>query len=225
MFAPRAAREAAFAPKDAVPTTAHFPTSMVTCFLASLFPSLYPSHVPFKQKRAARKLTTEDELYAAAMRALMRRGFSISEMRQTLERKAEDVALVVPVLARLKEHKYLDDARYALNFARTRATIRKQGRFRIARELRARGVPDRHIEAAFEEAFAETSEEDLLKKRLARKLKLIRGPLDARKRASLYNNLLRAGFSSDLIRKAMRGVSITWDGGDSNELPNFEQVE
>jgi SOS response regulatory protein OraA/RecX len=33
---------------------------------------------------------------------------------------------------------------------------------------------------------------------------LIRGPLDERKRASLYGSLLRSGFSSDLIRKAMR---------------------
>lgn len=191
---------------------------MRPCFLASPFLSLYPSRVPFKRKRATRKFATEDELYAAAMRALMRRGFSVSEMRQTLERKTEDAALVQPVLARLKEHKYLDDARYALNFARTRATMRKQGRFRIARELRARGVPDRHIEAAFEEAFAETSEEDLLKKRLARKLKLIRGPFDQRKRASLYNNLLRAGFSSDLIRKVMRGVSISSNCGDVEPL-------
>jgi regulatory protein len=199
--------------------------SLPPSFLASPFRSLYPSLVPFKQKRAPRKLTTEDELYSAAMRALMRRGHSVFEMRQSLERKAEDATLVPPVLARLKERKYLDDARYAVNFARTRATLRKQGRFRIARELRARGVPDRYIEAAFEEAFAETSEEDLLKKRLARKLKLIRGPLDARKRASLYNNLLRAGFSSDLIRRAMRGVSIGMEGNDSVELPDFEPTD
>lgn len=177
--------------------------------------------MPFKRKSAPRKLTTEDELYAAAMRALVRRGFSVSEMRQTLERKAEDTALVPPILVRLKERKYLDDSRYALNFARTRATIRKQGRFRIMRELRARGVSDAHIEAAFGEAFAETSEEDLLKKRLTRKLKLIRGPLDARKRASLYNNLLRAGFSSDLIRKAMHGVSTGRDSSDA-ELSDFQ---
>ncbi len=181
--------------------------------------------MPFKQKRAPRKLTTEDELYAAAMRALMRRGYSVFEMRQSLERKAEDAKLVPPVLARLKERQLLDDARYARDFARTRAAQRKQGRFRIARELRARGVPDRHIEAAFEEAFAETSEEDLLKKRLARKLKLIRGPLDARKRASIYNNLLRAGFSSDLIRKAMRGLTAASESGGAEELPEFEPAE
>ena len=158
------------------------------------------------RNRAVRKLSTESELYAAAIRALLRRAHSIFEMRQSLERRTEDVALVRGVLVRLKETKLLDDARYAREFARSRAANRIQGRFRIARELRARGIPDRHIETALEEAFAETSEEDLLKKRLARKLRLIRGPLDERKRASLYGSLLRSGFSSDLIRHAMQGA-------------------
>jgi len=171
------------------------------------------------RNRAVRKLSTESELYAAAIRALLRRAHSIFEMRQSLERRTEDVALVRGVLVRLKETKLLDDARYAREFARSRAANRIQGRFRIARELRARGIPDRHIETALEEAFAETSEEDLLKKRLARKLRLIRGPLDERKRASLYGSLLRSGFSSDLIRHAMQGAVGAAD------LPEADVIE
>lgn len=155
----------------------------------------------------------------------MRRAYSIFEMRQTLERRAEDALLVRGVLDRLKERKLLDDARYAKEFARTRTSQRTQGRFRIARELRARGVPDRHIEAAFEEAFSETSEEEVLKKRLARKLKLIRGPLDARKRASLCNSLMRSGFSSDLIRRVMRGVSVGSGEREEVDVPEFEAPE
>jgi regulatory protein len=156
------------------------------------------------RKSAPRKLDTEEELYAAAIRALMRRAFSVSEMKKKLLEKAETESLVGPVLAKLREKKYLDDTRYAKEFARTRSSQRTQGKFRIVRELRGRGVSDANIEAACEAAFAESSEADLVKKRLARKLKLIRGPLDERKRASIYRSLLRSGFSSDLIRKAMR---------------------
>jgi regulatory protein len=156
------------------------------------------------RKSAPRKLETEEELYAAAIRALMRRAYSVSEMRRKLEDKAEDRTLVGSVLAKLREKKLLDDARYAKEFARTRSSQRTQGRYRIVRELRGRGVSDVNIESACEEAFAENSEADLLQKRLARKLRLIRGPLDERKRASLYCSLLRSGFSSDLIRRAMR---------------------
>jgi regulatory protein len=174
------------------------------------------------RKTAPRKLDTEEELYAAAIRALMRRAFSVSEMRKKLELKAEDVALVGPVLAKLREKKLLDDARYAKEFARTRTSQRTQGKYRIVRELRGRGVSDANIEAACEEAFAENSEADLVKKRLARKLKLIRGPLDERRRASIYGSLLRSGFSSDLIRKAMReaAAEVSVDGAEPMEFHN-----
>jgi len=62
------------------------------------------------------------------------------------------------VMARLKENGMTDDAKYAKQFARQRTQIRKQGKFRVARDLRARGIPDRHISSALEEV-AQTSDE------------------------------------------------------------------
>lgn len=169
-------------------------------------------------RRSAKKLATEEALYAAALRALMRRAHSVYEMRQALERRAEDKELARRVLQRLKNEKLLDDGRYARQFARVHAESRRQGRYRIARELRARGVPDRHIEAAMEEAFAETDEGALVRQRIERKLKLLRGPLDDRRMASLYRTLLRAGFSSDVIRRELRGLS------KSVELSEVEEI-
>ena len=166
-------------------------------------------------RSSPRKLSTEQDLYASALRALMRRAHSIHEMKQYLDRRAEEKDLVSPVIARLREHNYLDDARYAREFARHHAQSRRQGRFRIARELRARGVPDRHIEAALNSAFAETDEASLVRARLKRKLAQIRGPVDQKKIASLYRTLLRAGFASDVIRAELRGVTR----GDLPEFP------
>ena len=90
---------------------------------------------------------------------------------------------------------------------RQRAEIRKQGAFRIARDLRARGVPDRHIETALAERAAESDEGAVVRTRLARRLKNLRGPLDERRTASLYNSLLRAGFASDTIRRELRAMA------------------
>jgi len=139
----------------------------------------------------------------------MRRAHSVHEMNDYLGRRAEDPELIKPVVQKLKEQQYLDDARYARDYARVHAQSRRQGKFRIARELRGRGVPDRHIEAALEAAFAETDENALVRARLSRKLKNIRGPLDEKKRASLYRSLLRAGFSSDAIRSELRAAVKT----------------
>lgn len=147
----------------------------------------------------------------------MRRAHSIHEMREYLDRRAEDKDLISPVISQLRERGYLDDARYALEFARQHANSRRQGRFRIARELRARGVPDRHIEAALDAVFAETDEAASVRARLKRHLSHIRGALGQQKIASLYRSLLRAGFSSDIIRAELRGIT-------HGDLPDFPGV-
>lgn len=163
-------------------------------------------------------MSTEQELYTAALRALMRRAHSIHEMRAYLERRAEDKDIVSQVIARLREQNYLDDARYAFEFARQRANGRRQGRFRVARELRARGVPDHYIDAALEAVFADTSEAELVRTRLKRRLAHIRGPINQRQVAGIYRSLLRAGFSADTIRAELRGVTH----GDLPELPEAD---
>src|SRR6266849_93065 len=91
--------------------------------------------------RKPRQLETETELYDAALRALLRRAHSVHEMKKKLERRSDNKLLVQLVMARLKENGLIDDARYAKQFARQRTETRKQGKFRVARDLRARGVP------------------------------------------------------------------------------------
>jgi regulatory protein len=157
-----------------------------------------------------RKLDNEQDLYASALRALMRRAHSIHEMKEYLGRRVEEGSgdeLIARVIARLREQSYLDDARFAANYARSHAQSRRQGRFRIARELRARGVPDQHIEAALDSVFAETDEASLARVRIKRALARVRGPLDQRKIASIYRSLLAAGFSADVIRAELRAAT------------------
>ncbi len=134
----------------------------------------------------------------------MRRAHSIHQMREYLNARAEDKDVVSAVIARLRELNYLNAERFAAEFARHHAQFRKQGRFRITRELRTRGVPDRYIDAALDSVFAETDEATSVRARLKRKLAHLRGPLDQRKLASIYGSLLRAGFSSDIIRTELK---------------------
>jgi regulatory protein len=151
----------------------------------------------------ARKLATDVELYTAALRALMRRAHSVHEMRVFLDRRCESEETARKVLDRLKQEKLLDDARYARQFVRVRTETRRQGAFRIAQDLRARGVPQQHIDAALEERGGGINEAEILRARIARRLKSLRGPLDERRLASLYRSLLRAGFAPDSIRREL----------------------
>jgi regulatory protein len=154
-----------------------------------------------------RQLETEAELYDVAVRALMRRAHSVHEMKKKLERRCDNKLLVQLVMARLKENGMIDDARYAKQFARQRTENRKQGKFRVARDLRARGVPDRHIEAALEEAAKGTDEGAIVRQRIERKLRSYRGEIDERKMASIYRSLLRAGFPTDIIRRELHSLT------------------
>lgn len=154
-----------------------------------------------------RQLDSEAALYDAAIKILVRRAHSVHEMKQALERRCQDATLVKKVMARLKGAGLLDDARYANQFARQRTEGRKQGKFRVARDLRARGVPDRHIEAALAQIAQQTDEARLIRQRLERRRRSFRGEMDEKKLASLYRSLLRAGFSADVIRRELKSFT------------------
>ena len=162
-----------------------------------------------------RQVETETELYEAAVRALMRRAYSVYEMKQMLGRRTEDDSLLKTVMDRLKRAKMIDDERFAKQFARQRTEIRRQGKFRIARDLRARGVPDRHIEAALAETAKETDEAAIVRQRIDRKLRSFRGEITENKMASVYRSLLRAGFSADVVRRELKSLT-------REEIPEVE---
>ncbi len=166
------------------------------------------------------KLDTEQDLYDYALRILMRRAHSVHEMKAKLLRRADSELLAQVVLARLKESGKLDDSRYAKQFARQRSEVRKQGKFRIARDLRARGVPDRHINAAIAESADSENEAAVVRQRIERKLRSFRGRgsgpvltgpeikrISDKKFASIYRPRLSAGFPADLVRRELKSLT------------------
>jgi regulatory protein len=162
-----------------------------------------------------RQIDTEAELYDVAIRALMRHAHYVNEMKRKLERRASSKLLAQVVMARLKESGQLDDARYAQQFTRQRTEGRKQSKFRVARDLRARGVSDANIEAAIKESADDTTERATIRSRIERKLRSFRGEIDDKKLASLYSSLLRAGFPSDAIRRELKSLT-------REEIPDVE---
>ena len=166
-----------------------------------------------------RKLDTEKDLHDYALRILMRRAHSVHEMKQKLLRRADSELLAQVVLARLKESGQLDDSSYAKQFTRQRTEVRKQGKFRITRDLRARGVPDRHINTAIAESAESHDEAAAVRQRIERKLRSFRGSglvltspemkkeISEKKFASIYRSLLAAGFPADLIRRELKSLT------------------
>jgi regulatory protein len=161
----------------------------------------------------------------AALRMLARRPYSVAEMRRALEKKYPDSSHVPKAIARLRELHYLDDKKFAEHYASSLVRNRAYGRYRIRRELKAKLVDYRQIEPALQQAFGETSERELLEQTLEKKVRTLRLPLTPAKLASLCQSLLRRGFRSDDIIKAVRARPELRPVAEAVEAADLESGE
>jgi regulatory protein len=86
---------------------------------------------------------------AVAVALLARRDVATATLRELLERRGCDAAVVPGVLTELADEGLINDARFAENRVAYQAG-RGQGPVRITAELRALGLPDALIERALE---------------------------------------------------------------------------
>src|SRR3954451_12353396 len=92
-----------------------------------------------RQERKSRPLDA-DALWSYALKVLSGRAHSIGELREKLRRRAERTADIDDIVARLKEHGYLDDRRFAEGYAAARLSNQGFGRGRVIQDLRQRRV-------------------------------------------------------------------------------------
>jgi len=160
--------------------------------------------VQLNGQTAQSPISEQRDPLSAALRMLARRPYSMGELRRALERKFGVGQPVAAAIARLRELGLLDDKKFAEQYASSLARNRSFGRRRIERELKAKLVDYRTIEPALDRAFEETSERIVLEQALAKKLRRLRLPLTRSKLYALCQSLVRLGFRSDDIMKAVR---------------------
>lgn len=138
-----------------------------------------------------------EDCHGAALRLLQYRWRGEHELDERLRRRGFDPQVVRQVIDRLREEKWLDDRRFAAEFARTRRS-RHLGRHRIARELQSLGV-DRADASAATQSSPEEERQNLIvacQKRI-RALSRLRGMpfvsgAEGRRKLAAY--LLRQGY-------------------------------
>ncbi|HEX8500816.1 MAG TPA: regulatory protein RecX [Pyrinomonadaceae bacterium] len=160
-----------------------------------------PPRVVDAEKARARTLQRAVKLLAAKPR-------SVEELRERLSEKGwADEAAVEHALSKLKEYGYLDDERYAFGFASYRVKQKPVGRQRLARDLQTKKVSKETADAALELVYRETPEEELIAQAIAKRIRLRGRPATRQETKSLYDHLLRLGFSYDLIIRKVREAS------------------
>jgi regulatory protein len=160
-----------------------------------------PPRVIDEEKARARTLQRAVKLLAAKPR-------SIQELRERLlEKQWTDEATADYALSKLKEYGYLDDERFAFGFASYRVRQKPVGRQRLARDLQTKKVSKETADAALELVYQETPEEELIARAIEKRIRLRGRPTTRQETKSLYDHLLRLGFSYDLIIRKVREAS------------------
>lgn len=154
---------------------------------------------------------------------LARRPYSVAELRRALERKFPENPAIADALARLRELGYLDDQKFAANYASSLVRNKSFGRYRVRRELKAKLVNFKYIEPALEQVYEETDERKLLERVLERKIRTLRLPLTRSRLASLCQSLLRRGFAADAIMKSIRSRPELKPVAEDADLSNLEE--
>lgn len=131
---------------------------------------------------------------------LSRRAYTVAQLRDKLQGKHTDPAVIERVLARLEELALVDDRAYAHGFVRSRR--KRKGRLALRRELQHKGVGEDDIAAALDpldHAAQLQTAEALLHKHRWRFAKD-----DPRKnRAKAFAFLARRGFPAEVAGAAL----------------------
>jgi regulatory protein len=139
-----------------------------------------------------------------AYRYLSIRARSRSEIEAKLRDKEFSDEVIESVMSGLVRLGYINDERFAEQWASSRMRTRGFGKRRVEQELRLKGVSRDTIHQAVQTVFGEQPEEELARKEAMKKLRtLTRFEPEVQKRR-LAGHLERKGFSSGVIGSILR---------------------
>jgi regulatory protein len=168
------------------------------------------------------RLLDDDALWSYALKLLAGRAHSQGEVREKLRRRAVRAGAVDEILARLKEDGYLDDQKFAENFAAARLANDKLGSVRVLRDLRQRRVAPALAERTVRQVYESVDEEALVEQWVRRKYRLAprEGLFQEDKDiAAAYRRLLRVGFRSGTILRVLKRFARNPDLLETFEPP------
>jgi regulatory protein len=164
-----------------------------------------------------------EALWAFAVKALGARAQSTGELRDKLIGKAERPGDVEHTIARLRDYGYLNDTRFAENYAGAKLENDGLGKSRVLRDLRERKVSAGLAQRTVHHLYGKLDEMELIANFIRRKVRT-KAPLpealeDPRILASVYRKLLRAGFSSSNAIGVLKRIAKKQDLLDGFEPP------
>jgi len=149
-------------------------------------------------------------VFQRAAKLLSAKQRSVEELRERLlAGRGANETIVNEVIARLREYGYLDDTKFAQNYASLRLRERPLGRRRLERDLWLKKVDKQTANAALDEVFDATPEVDLIDRAIAKRIRLRGKPGTREEAKKLFDHLIRQGFAFDLVSDKVRALLKT----------------
>lgn len=159
------------------------------------------------------------------MKCLSARACSTGDLKSKLWRRAANPPDIDAVIARLNDIGYLNDQRFAEDYAAARVENDGFGRMRVLNDLRTRRVTPEMANKAVERALEGRSEAELIDAFIERRMPSIAkgGPIEDEKNlAAAYRKLRRAGFTSGPVLSALKRIAAR---PESLEDPPEEEAD
>ena len=145
--------------------------------------------------------TESERAIDRAYKAVARRDLTVAELRARLERKHVPPEAIDDAVAELVETGFLDDARYAVQFAEDKRELEQWGAERIARDLHRRGIAPDLIDAA---VSTHSRDSELRTAFLLLERRYPAAPRDDRDRDRAWQMLVRRGYTPEIAYEAIR---------------------
>ncbi len=143
--------------------------------------------------------TESERAIDLAYKAVARRDLTVAELRIRLERKHVPPEAIDEAVAELQDTGFVDDARYARQFAEDKRELERWGTERIARDLHRRGIPRELIE----QAVADGSRDAELATAVLLLEQRVPPPRNDQERDRAWRILLRRGYSPEIAYEAI----------------------
>ena len=143
-----------------------------------------------------------------AVKLLAAKPRSVAELRERLlEKQWTNETVVDAVIEKLREYGYLNDERFAFGYVSFQVRQKPVGRGRLQRALSLKKVDKETADEAIKLVFEETPEDELIDRAIEKRTRLRGRPRTRAETKSLFDHLLRQGFSYDLVSRKVRAVS------------------
>lgn len=136
-----------------------------------------------------------------ALKYLVTRPRTEKQIRDYLTSKHYEESEVEETIERLKAANYVNDDNFARGFARARSEYKYHSRYRILRDLAARGITGESAREKVDEVLTPEAVAEQLEKAVAKWIRTRGKPADMKDLTRLHNFLFRLGYEPAMINK------------------------